>query len=568
MKTLFAIVAVAALFIAGCLQGGGDSDKLLDCKDNLECFKQQVKTSCGPAKVNIERLGVTIYAEVSPKEEEGNCNVFIQLKDIKLPATASEEDKQSLEQTRPLFALATMDCAVEKKDASDLDDPAFLSSEKTLGKCEGLLKDEILRRIKLFTQKTVPTPAYTPTPTYAPTATPATTQPTATPAATAGATSTPSPSATPSPSPTSTTTPSPSPTSTATPSPSPTSTATTPTPPPGLHQLSEAVPGGGALAYYAPTQMLLVGGVNGGISVYRLNSTNVDRGLYLFPRIATALSGGASLVVNDMKFSADNEFLYASTRSGFLVMRFSPNGTITGPLSNVSANDTYGSIDAEVSGNFVYVRFLHSLKKIDVSNASNPIVVAELPLTGSLKSFAVKDGSLLVSSTSADWPYESSLSVYSPSLQQTANFSATRLNRSTVGKMAVEGNNIYAIGGQGILVLDASNLSNISVCAGAAFNYTYPSALGAIAVTPTRIYVSGSWYNQGQGRNFGVIGYADKANPQAFQLYSASRADGVYADLVVDENNPYFYGGVAVLHGRYRGSVMHIGLLPIPYQQT
>jgi hypothetical protein len=556
MKKIFCLLAAIALVIAGCVQQQTGVD-FRDCANSISCLKEQTQASCGPAKATVTLAGVTVYAEITAKQgSETTCNLFIQLRDMTLPERASEETRRELEEARPLFSLATMDCEIARLEANRLDDPLFLTAEQYLDKCDGILKDEIGRRLQLFRSADAsPAPAASAQATvFAATATPEapTTIPTPSPESTA------TPSATPVASPTVSATPTASPAATPTPTPA---SSPLPTPPPGVFQLSEALPGGGALEYYAPTQMLLVGKSFSGIDVYRLNSTRLDFGSYLFPPVVR--SAANNFTFNKLKLSPDGEYVYGATRTGFVVLKFFPNGTLSGPLSTIPASDGYGSFDIALSGNFAYVSFLRSLKKIDISNPNAVSVVGDLSYSSNLYGFAVKDEHLIVSWVRGTYD-DPSVAVFSPSLEQIATYPNTRFNRAIFKDMVVDGNTIYAAGGSIVLVLDAANLSNLNLQRTVQLQTTYRPSFDSLVVTPTKVYASGSWYNQGQGRSFAMLGIFEKAaNPTSMPAYWGGRADGTYADLVVDEANPYFYGGVAAVHGTFRGAVLHLGLLPL-----
>jgi hypothetical protein len=432
-----------------------------------------------------------------------------------------------------------MNCEIARDEANLLDNPDFLTSEQTLDKCSGLLLDQ-LKELNLFSEAEASPIPFEASP-----------QPTAEPAAT------PSPTATVEPAPTATPTPLPTARPTAIPTPTP-----SPTSPRGYAHMTDALPGGSALAYYAPTQMLIVAHYAGGISEYRLNSTRVDASWYLYPPIIHyAIS---DYVFNDLKFSGDGEYLYGATRNGFVVLKFFPNGTVSGPLGTILADDEFGCFEIQLYENFAFVSCMNSIKKIDLSNPDDLSVVAEIPWSGSIRGIAVKDGYLITSHESDSWsPIR--LRIFSPELEQVTAYTSQNLS-SILGKMEVDGDLIYSASGSVVTVLNASNLSNLRVQATIPFqgNPEYLLKLKALVVTPTRVYASGSWYQQYMFRTYGVIAYFEKAGPLSMQSYWNGKADG--DDLIVDENNPYFFGGVAAVQGSSRGSVLHLGLLPTQEQ--
>ena len=168
-KIIFLGILAAALLVTGCLVGSPKppAPATYDCGSDMQCFLQRARATCGPANVTITRLGVQIYAEVTPSGE--NCNVFIRLKDIQLPANSSAEDSQALEDLRPLFPLATMNCNFTKEQLTRLEDQGFLTEDEVLNQCHGLLKEQIVEQEGLFNSTGTPTaspaPASSATPT-------------------------------------------------------------------------------------------------------------------------------------------------------------------------------------------------------------------------------------------------------------------------------------------------------------------------------------------------------------------------------------------------------------------
>ncbi len=149
MKILWLALLIPALIVVGCVQAPQSSTAIKDCGTDLACFKVAVLNSCQAAKVTISHSGVTVYGEVSVSSGS-TCNIFIQLKDIVLPDNASAADKQQVDQLRPLFPLATMNCKVNSAEGSLLDDPSFLAQPSLLANCTGMLKDQIAQRAGLY----------------------------------------------------------------------------------------------------------------------------------------------------------------------------------------------------------------------------------------------------------------------------------------------------------------------------------------------------------------------------------------------------------------------------------
>ncbi len=173
-KIIFIGILAVALLVTGCLAGSPKppAPATYDCGSDMQCFLQQARATCGPANVTITRLGVLIYAEVTPSGE--NCNVFIRLKDIQLPANATDEDSQALDELRPFFSLATMNCNLTKEQLTRLEEQGFLTEDEVLNQCNGLLKDRIVEQESLFNATATPSPTASPaapTPSATPTIT-------------------------------------------------------------------------------------------------------------------------------------------------------------------------------------------------------------------------------------------------------------------------------------------------------------------------------------------------------------------------------------------------------------
>ncbi len=163
-KILFSSILfiAAAIVLAGC----SESTQVVDCGNDLNCLKEQMNASCGPAIGKSDKFGVQVDLDLKPLDkydDNSDCSIIVHLKNITLPDSATDAQRAELARRLPLLNFAYMECHLKKTDSYLLVGDNFLTKPELLNFCPGPLRDLIKEKLELFNAGEALSPQVTPT---------------------------------------------------------------------------------------------------------------------------------------------------------------------------------------------------------------------------------------------------------------------------------------------------------------------------------------------------------------------------------------------------------------------